>query len=149
MPADSVAATVPVSADAGSANAVENQIVILDPIAGGGHPGEASGARFDLVHTIAATAVKVMVVATVGGLETIGSTGQFDDPQPPGFDEVPDVAVDGGDPEIRDIPSCDLEALLGTQGPIGVLEGPSDGSVLPGHPLHQRRSSRRDRTTAR
>ncbi len=62
--------------------------MILYLIAGWSHPGEAAGARIDLVHTVAATAVKVVVVATVCGLETIGSAGQLDDPQPPGFNEA-------------------------------------------------------------
>ena len=123
--------------------------MILYLIAGWSHPGEAAGARIDLVHTVAATAVKVVVVATVCGLETIGSAGQLDDPQPPGFNEAFDISVDGGDPEIPDIPSGDLEALLGTQGSGGILEGPSDGGVLSGHPLHQRPSGRRHRITAR
>ena len=123
--------------------------MVVDPIARWGHSGEAAGAGVDLEDTVAAAAVEVMVVAAVGGLEAIGPPRQFDDPQPPVLDESSDVPVDGGDPEIRDLCSGDLETFLRTQGSARSFEGPPDGGLLSGLALHQRLSGRRHSTTAR
>ena len=68
------------STDAGSADAVEDEIVIFHSVAGRRHGGEAPGAALDLEDTVAPPAVEVMVVAAPGGLIAVGRTRQLDHP---------------------------------------------------------------------
>lgn len=123
--------------------------MIVHPISGRRQPCETTGTLVDLENPIAAAAVKVVVVAPAGGLESVGSAGKFDDSEPARLDEPFDVAVDGGDPEIRNLFTGDFETLLGPERATRPFEGPPDGGVLPCLPLHQRPSGRRHSTTRR
>ena len=73
----------------------------LVPETARGELGDAPRAVLDFEHTVAATAVKVVMMPLASDLVTTRSTGQLDGTQRAVFDHRLDVAVNGGDTQGR------------------------------------------------
>lgn len=82
------------------AEAIEDDLVGFRQESGGSEILEAAGAIFHVEHTVAPSAVEVMVVLLVGNFVATHGAGELDGPQPPFVDQGADSPIDGGDPQL-------------------------------------------------
>jgi hypothetical protein len=90
-----------------------------------------------VVYPIASRAVKMVVMLLALKLISWTLPRQFHRSEPAFLDQGPDIPVDSGDAESRDLASRLIEHFGCCQGPVGPLEGATDRASLSGITFHR------------